>query len=82
MIFIRLFVIAFNIAVVTYLVYRLFQVSKQPIKPSQKAIIIVAGVLLLIAPFAMFLKIMPASPQYFLIYPAAVSLFIYLIRQT
>jgi hypothetical protein len=82
MIFLRLFVIAFNIAVVTYLVYRLFQVSKQPIKPAQKGIIIAAGILLLIVPFAMFLRIMPASPQYFLIYPAAVSLFIYLIRQT
>ena len=82
MIFLRLFVVAFNVAVVTYLIYRLLQLSKQPIASGKKAILITAGILLLIVPIAMFIRIIPATPQYFLIYPVAVSLFIYLIRQT
>jgi hypothetical protein len=82
MILFRLFVIAFNVVVVTYLIYRLLQVIKWPGRQSKKGVIIAAGILLLLVPFAMFFKVMPASMQYFLLYPVAVSLFLYLIRNT
>lgn len=81
MILLRFLLIAFNVAVVTYLIYRLLQIGKEPMERWKKTIIIVAGVLLLLAPFAMFFRIMVPSMQYFLIYPVAVSLFLYLIRE-
>lgn len=81
MILLRFLLIAFNVAVVTYLIYRLLQIGKEPMQRWKKLIIIVAGVLLLLAPFAMFFRIMAPSMQYFLIYPVAVSLFLYLVRE-
>jgi hypothetical protein len=80
MILLRLFVIAFNVAVVTYLVYRMLQVARTPMVRARKIIILGTGVFLLLVPFAMFLKIMLPSMQYFLLYPVAVSLFLYLLR--
>ena len=81
MVLLRLFLILFNAAVVIYLVYRLIQVLRQPLPPTRKVLILVVGVLLLAAPIAMFLRIFgPPAPQYFLLYPAAIGLFIYLIR--
>jgi hypothetical protein len=81
MVIIRFLVIAFNVAVVTYLIYRLLQILKEPISISRKAIIVTAGVLLLLTPFSMFFGIMRPTVQYLLIYPIAVSLFLYLVRQ-
>lgn len=82
MIILRFFVLLFNVAVVTYLIYRMFEVIKQPIPKTKKAVIITAGIILLIMPFSFFLRIIPPSTLYFLIYPVAVSLFIYLIRES
>lgn len=82
MIFLRFFILAFNVAAVTYLIYRLFQVMREPAIPAgRKIIIATAGVLLLLVPFAMFAGVMRPTMQYFLLYPVALSLFIYLIRE-
>lgn len=82
MVILRLLLIAFNVAVVTYLIYRMFQVIKDPyMTQGRKTLIIVAGVILLLAPFSMFFGIMNASFLYFMIYPVAISLFLYLIRE-
>jgi hypothetical protein len=59
----------------------MFGVAKQPIPKTRKAVILTAGIFLLIAPFAFVFRIIPLSPIYFFIYPVAVSLFIYLIRE-
>lgn len=80
MLIIRFLVLAFNVAAVTFLIYTLFETLRQPLPKQKKAVIITAGIILLILPFAYFLKIIPPSMLYFLIYPVAVSLFIYLIR--
>ena len=77
---IRFIVLAFNVAAVTFLIYSLFEVIRQPLPKQKKAVIVTAGIILLILPFAFFLRIIPPSMLYFLIYPVAVSLFIYLIR--
>jgi hypothetical protein len=77
---IRFIVLAFNVAAVTFLIYSLFNVIRQPLPKQKKAVIITAGIILLILPFAFFIRIIPPSMLYFLIYPVAVSLFIYLIR--
>ncbi|HRJ31202.1 MAG TPA: hypothetical protein PLV21_14345 [Cyclobacteriaceae bacterium] len=82
MVILRPLLIAFNVAVVTYLIYRMFQVIKDPyMTQGRKTLIIVAGVILLLAPFSMFFGIMNASFLYFMIYPVAISLFLYLIRE-
>jgi len=82
MVILRLLLIAFNVAVVTYLVYRMFQVIKDPYLPQgRKTLIVVAGILLLLAPFSMFFGIINASFLYFMIYPVAISLFLFLIRE-
>jgi hypothetical protein len=59
----------------------MFGVIKQPMPKTRKAVILTAGVFLLIFPFAFILRIVPVSTVYFLIYPVAISLFIYLIRE-
>jgi len=82
MIIMRFLVLAFNVAAVTFLIYSLFEVTRQPIAERKKAVIITAGIILLIVPFMFFLRIIPPSTLYFLIYPVAVSLFVYLIRRT
>jgi hypothetical protein len=81
MFILRFLILFFNVAVVTFLIYRIFEVIKQPIPRTKKAPIIGAGIFLLIAPLAFVFRIIPLSTVYFLMYPAAVSLFLYLIRQ-
>lgn len=81
MIILRFLVLLFNVAVVTFLIYRMFDIAKQPLPKTKKAVILTAGIFLLIVPFSFFLKIFPPSMLYFLVYPVAVSLFVYLIRE-
>jgi hypothetical protein len=81
MIILRFLVLLFNVAVVTFLIYRMFGIAKQPLPKTKKAVILTAGIFLLIAPFSFFLNIFPPSMLYFLVYPVAVSLFVYLIRE-
>lgn len=81
MVALRLLLIVFNVAVVTFLIYRIFAVAKQPIERSKKIVIIIGGCILLLAPFGMFFGIFGASPQYFIVYPVAISLFLYLTKQ-
>ena len=81
MVALRFLLIVFNVAVVTFLIYRVLAVAKQPIEKSKKILIITGGCLLLLAPFGMFFGIFGASPQYFIIYPVAISLFLYLTKQ-
>ena len=81
MVAIRFLLIVFNVAVVTFLIYRIFTVTRQPIEKSKKIMIVIGGCLLLLAPFGMFFGIFGASPQYFVVYPVAISLFLYLTKQ-
>jgi hypothetical protein len=59
----------------------MFGVIKQPLPKMKKAVIFTAGIFLLIFPFSFFFRIIPLTAIYFLMYPVAVSLFIYLIRE-
>lgn len=76
----RLLLLAFNVAVFTFLIYRLLQVYRTPDEIGRKRIIIIVGVLLLLVPIAMVARIIPVTPSYLFIYPVALSLFLYLIR--
>jgi uncharacterized protein with PQ loop repeat len=81
MIALRLLLVVFNVAVVTFLIYRMLAVAKQSMERSKKVVIVTGGVILLLAPVGMFVGIFAPSPQYFLIYPVAISLFLYLTKQ-
>lgn len=81
MIVLRLLLVVFNVAVVTFLIYRMLAIAKSPMQNSKKAIIITGGIMLLLAPFGMFLGFFLPTPQYFIIYPVAISLFLYLTKQ-
>jgi hypothetical protein len=82
MVILRFLVLLFNVAVVTFLIYRMFSVAKKPLPKTKKAVVLTAGILLLIVPFAFILRIIPVTTSYFLIYPVAVSFFLLLIRET
>lgn len=81
MVLLRFFLIFFNVAVVTFLVYKIFMVINQPIERSRKILVIIGGTLLLLAPIGIFIGIFAPTFQYFIIYPIAISLFLYLTRQ-
>lgn len=81
MILLRFLLLAFNVAVITFLVYRMLIVFKEPMERSKKAIILTGGIILLLVPIGIFLRFFGAGPQYFMIYPVAVSLFLYLTKQ-
>jgi hypothetical protein len=77
----RILLIVFNVAVVTFLIYRLLMVLKIPMETSKKILIVVGALLLLLAPLGIFIGIFAPTFQYFLIYPIAISLFLYLTKQ-
>jgi hypothetical protein len=77
----RILLLIFNVAVVTFLIYEIIRVLREPMERSKKTLIIVGGCLLLLAPFGMFLRFFAPTVQYFIIYPVAISLFIYLTKK-
>ena len=77
----RILLLVFNVAVVTFLVYEMIRVLREPMERSKKILIITGGCILLLAPFGMFLKFFAPTFQYFIIYPVAISLFIYLTKR-
>ena len=78
MILIRILLMAFNVAVIAILIYRLIRVSQTQMEPSRKRIILLTGFILLLLPVTMLLRIIPFTSIYFLIYPLGISLFVYL----
>lgn len=81
MILLRFLLIAFNVAIISFLIYKMVTIINAPVERSKKIIVIVGGTLLLLAPLGIFFRFFGAAPQYFLIYPVAIFLFLYLTRQ-
>jgi hypothetical protein len=81
MILLRFFLIAFNVAIITFLIYKIVDMIRRPAERSTKRIFIIGGILLLLAPLGIFFRFFGASPQYFLIYPVAIFLFLYFTKQ-
>jgi hypothetical protein len=77
----RILLLVFNVAVVTFLIYEMIRVARVPMEKSKKTLIMVGGCLLLLAPFGMFLRFFAPTIQYFFIYPVAISLFLYLTKR-
>jgi hypothetical protein len=80
MILIRMLLLAFNVAVVTYLIYRLLQLYKSDV--DQKGWKIGIGIFLLLVPITMLFGFIKPSPIYLFLYPVAISLHLYLIRNS
>lgn len=80
MIVIRIFLLAFNVAIVTYLLYRMLQIYKS--NSPNKGWIIGIGIFLLFVPAAMLMGFLRPSPIYLLLYPLAISLHLYLVRNS
>jgi hypothetical protein len=77
----RILLIAFNVAVVGLLVYRIVATFRESMSASRKMVIRIGGIMLLLAPLGIFFRFFAATPQYFLIYPVAIGLFLYLTKQ-
>lgn len=81
MMILRFLLIAFNVAIISFLIYRMIDVIRRPMEKSKKAMILIGGTLLLLAPLGIFFRFFAATPQYFLIYPVAIFMFLYLTKQ-
>ncbi|MEQ1587227.1 MAG: hypothetical protein ABL895_15165 [Cyclobacteriaceae bacterium] len=80
MILIRIFLLAFNVAVITYLIYRMLQIYKSD--TPNKNWILGIGIFLLLVPITMLMGFLKPSPIYLFLYPVAISLHLYLIRNS
>ncbi len=80
MILIRMFLLAFNVAVVTYLIYRLLQLYRSDTE--QKGLKMGIGIFLLLVPIVMVFGFIKPTPAYLFLYPVAISLHLYMIRNS
>jgi hypothetical protein len=78
MILLRVLLIAFNVAILTFLVYRLLQIYRSA--SPRKGLIIAGGIFLLLLPVTILVGFIKPTILYILLYPIAISLFIYLIK--
>ena len=76
--FLRILLVAFNTAIITYLVYRLVQIYRSA--SAYKAIILIAGIVLLLLPITVLIGFIKPTVIYVLIYPIAIGSFIFLIK--
>ena len=76
--FLRILLVAFNTAIITYLVYRLVQIYRSA--SAYKAIILIAGIVLLLLPITVLVGFIRPNVIYVLIYPIAIGSFIFLIK--
>ncbi|MEX1238591.1 MAG: hypothetical protein WEB30_02710 [Cyclobacteriaceae bacterium] len=81
MIVIRFVLLVFNVAIISFLIYKMVDVIRRPMEKSKKAMILIGGTLLLLAPLGIFFRFFAATPQYFVVYPLAIFMFLYLTKQ-
>jgi hypothetical protein len=56
-------------------------VIQKPVEKPRKRLILIGGTLLLLAPLGIFLRFFAPTPQYFIVYPVAIFIFLYLTKQ-
>jgi hypothetical protein len=81
MILLRFFLIAFNVTIIAFLIYKMVDVIQKPVEKAKKRLILIGGTLLLLAPLGIFLRFFAPTPQYFIVYPVAIFIFLYLTKQ-
>lgn len=80
MVIIRILLLAFNVAVITFLIYRLLQIYKSSV--ARRGLILATGIILLLLPTAMLPGFIKPSPVYLFLYPVAISLYLYMIKNS
>jgi phosphatidylserine synthase len=75
---IRILIMLFNVAVVGLLIYHLIRLESLNLEHSRKRTILITGIVLLLLPVAILLRVIPFTTLYFLIYPLGIALFIWL----
>jgi hypothetical protein len=77
----RFLLLVFNVAIISFLIFRMIDVVRRPPEKTKKVMVLVGGALLLLAPLGIFFRFFAATPQYFIIYPVAIFMFLYLTNQ-
>jgi hypothetical protein len=72
----RILMMLFNVAVVGLLIYHLLRLNTLNLEPSRKRVTLITGIVLLLLPVTMLLRIIPFSMLYFFIYPLGIALFV------
>jgi chromate transport protein ChrA len=80
MILIRILLLAFNVGIVAYLIYRILQI--QQTNNPNKTWIILISIFLLFLPATMLMGLIRPSAVYLLLYPVAIGVHLYLIRNS
>ena len=75
----RILLVAFNAAIITFLVYRLVQIYRSSFE--NKAIVLASGIILILLPVVVLVGFIKPTVIYVLIYPVAIATFIYLIKR-
>lgn len=75
---IRVLLIAFNVALITFMVYRLMQVYRSYSR--NKMWILAIGIFLLLLPATILMGFIRTSAIYILVYPVGVGFFLYFIK--
>lgn len=78
MLIIRILLLAFSAAVFTFLIYRLLQIYRS--QHPQRSLQLLIGIVLLLLPSVVIIGFIKPTWHYLLLYPVAVSLFLYLVR--
>lgn len=81
MILLRILLLVFNVAVIGYLIFHMVEAYRQPMDRGKKLLIITGGTFLLLAPLGIFFRFFLPTPQYIVIYPVAIALFIYFTKK-
>jgi hypothetical protein len=78
MLILRVLLIAFNVILITYMVYRLMQVYRS--YGTSKVWILAIGIFLLLLPVTILVGFIKATLIYVFVYPVAIGLFLYFIK--
>lgn len=78
MLILRVLLIAFNVSIITYMIYRLMQVYRS--YSSNKGWVLIVGIFLLLLPTTILMGFIKVSAIYVLVYPVAIGLFLYFIK--
>jgi hypothetical protein len=78
MIVFRFLLMVFNVAIVGFLIYQMIRVNEERMERWRKITFIVGGIFLLLAPLGIFFRFFSATPTYFIVYPVAIFMFLYL----
>lgn len=81
MVLLRFALLVFNVGIISFLIYKMVDVFRRPIEKSRKRMVLIGGTLLLLAPFGIFFRFFAPTPQYFVVYPVAIFMFLYLTKQ-